>query len=55
MTFHVERLVNRTKVNRKIMFEVKWKGVPKTTQEPRTSLIKQIPDLVKEYETNHPQ
>jgi hypothetical protein len=53
-TWYPERLISKRKVNRKIEFEVKWRGVTKHTWEPRTSLIKQVPDLVKEFERNNP-
>lgn len=48
----VEKLVDRKKVGNKIMFTVKWKGFDKTTQEPRSSLIKDIPQLIHDFE-NH--
>jgi len=36
-----------------VCYEVKWKGYKRTTWEPRTQLIKDIPDLIKEFEANH--
>lgn len=46
----VEKLVDRKKVGNKIMFTVKWKGITKTTEEPRASLMKDIKDMVLDYE-----
>ncbi len=46
----IEELLERKKVKNKIMFVVKWKGFKDTTLEPRSNLIKDVPDLVKEFE-----
>jgi hypothetical protein len=46
----VEKLLKRFKKSNKIYFLVKWKGYDKLTEEPRTNLIKDIPELVKDFE-----
>lgn len=50
--FNVEKLVKREKKNGRIKFYVKWEGYPSSqnTWENRSELIKQIPEIVKEYE-----
>ena len=52
-TWIVEKLLNRQKIKNKIFFEVKWKGFKDSTLEPRTTLVQDVPDLVKEYEKNN--
>jgi len=32
---------------------VKWKNYAATTWEPRTELIKDVPEMIQEYEANH--
>jgi hypothetical protein len=49
-TYIIERLVRKFKEGNKVMFEVKWQGYKDTTNEPRSQLIKDVPDLVKEFE-----
>ena len=46
----VEKLVSRFKKDNKIYFKVKWK-TGDTTDEPRTNLIKDVPLLVKYFES----
>lgn len=48
----VEKLLKRKKENGKILFQVKWKNA-KSSWEPRTKLIKEIPDLVKAFEKDN--
>jgi len=50
--FVIEKLIKRFKKNNKVYFEVKWQNYDKTTEEPRSELIKDVPDLVKEFEKN---
>lgn len=46
-----EKLIKRFKEkNNKIYFTVKWAGFDQTTNEPRTVLLKDVPDMVKEFE-----
>ena len=49
----VERIVSKSKQNGRIMYEVKWAGFERTTLEPRTELIKDIPDMIAQYEKNN--
>ena len=46
----VEKLVSRFKKGNKIYFKVKWK-TGEITDEPRTNLIKDVPLLVKYFES----
>ncbi len=48
----VERLDDRRKVGNRILFLVKWKGYSdaERTWEPRTTLVQDVPHLVKAYE-----
>jgi hypothetical protein len=47
--FTVEKLMERFKKGSKVYFKVKWSD-GSTTDEPRTNLIKDVPQLVKEFE-----
>lgn len=49
----VEKIIGKTKIKNKIYFKVKWKHFSKSTYEPRTNLLKDVPDLVKEFERNN--
>lgn len=53
--YTVEKLVRRFKEKGKIFFEIKWKNYPasENTNEPRSSLIKQVPDLVLAFEQSN--
>jgi hypothetical protein len=46
----VEKLIGKKRIKNKVLFLVKWSGFENPTWEPRASLIKQIPELIKEYE-----
>lgn len=50
----IDKLLERRKIKGKIMFKVKWKGFSDAdnTWEPRSVLIRDVPELVKEYESN---
>ena len=50
----VESLEKRFKKNNRIYFTVKWKGYTETTDEPRSTLIQDVPTLVLAYERLHP-
>jgi len=50
--YTIEKLTKRFKKNGKIYFTVKWHNYNKTTDEPRSELIKDVPDLVREFESN---
>lgn len=49
----ISKLVKRFKKGRRVFFKVKWRGYEKTSDEPRSHLMKEVPDLVKQYEKNH--
>jgi hypothetical protein len=49
----VEKLVKRVYIKGRVFFEVKWAGFPQNTLEKRSDLMKDIPDMIKEYEKNH--
>ena len=48
--YDIEKLLKRFKKKGKVYFEVKWEGYDKTTEEPRSMLIKDVPLLVKAFE-----
>lgn len=48
--FVIENLEKRRKRNGKVEFLVKWKGYRDKTWEPRKILVKDIPELVKDFE-----
>lgn len=49
--WNVEKLVRRFKSKNKIVFEVKWEGYKETTIEPRSNLIKDVPEMVRAFES----
>ena len=51
-TFIAQKIVNKKKINNKIQYLVKWFGFKdaENTWEPRTTLIKEVPNLIQEYE-----
>lgn len=53
--YEVEAILDKKKIKNKIHYFVKWKGFNSTnnTWEPRTNLIEDVPDLIKEYEQNN--
>jgi len=48
--FIVEKILEKKKIKNVINYLVKWKDYDKTTYEPRTNLIKDVPEIVSEYE-----
>ena len=48
----IDRLLKRYKINNKIVFDVLWAD-KSITQEPRTNLILDVPDLVKQFENRN--
>ena len=52
--YHVEKLIDRKKIDNRIKFKVRWKGFSSKhdTWQKRTELIEDVPELVKEYEKN---
>jgi hypothetical protein len=51
--YEIEALRKRFKKKGKIFYKVKWKGYRKLTDEPRSSLIRDVPDLVLEFESEY--
>ena len=51
--YEIEELRKRFKKNGKIFYKVKWKNYRKLTDEPRSSLIRDVPDLVLEFESEY--
>jgi hypothetical protein len=51
-TFEVEKLLEKKTMNGKIHYLVKWRNYPKkdATYEPRSELIKTIPQMIKAYD-----
>lgn len=49
--FIIKKILNKKTVGKKVMYQVQWnKGDP--TWEPRTNLIKDVPDLIKAFTQN---
>ena len=48
--YTVDKILNRVKENGRIYFKVLWSTGEETT-EPRTNLIKDIPDMIRDYES----
>jgi Integrase core domain/Chromo (CHRromatin Organisation MOdifier) domain len=48
--FVIEKIINKRKNKNRIEYEVQWKGYPKPTWELRSEIIKDVPNLVKQYE-----
>lgn len=46
----VEKILDKKKIDDKVHFLIKWEDEP-ATWEPRTTLIKEIPDLIKAYDS----
>jgi hypothetical protein len=49
-TYNVEKLLERRTLNRSIYFLVKWIGFKEPTLEPRTTLVKDVKDMVLQFE-----
>ena len=51
-TYVVEEIMERKKEKGRIFYLVRWKGYDESddTWEPRTTLMEDVPDLVKDYE-----
>ena len=52
--FIVEKIINKRKLNNRIEYLVKWQNYKdsENSWEPRTDLIKDIPDMIKDYEAS---
>lgn len=51
--FVVDKLLDRVKIKNVIYFIVAWKGFKEKTKEPRSALMKMVPDLVRNYENKN--
>jgi hypothetical protein len=47
----IEKLLDRKKINNRIYFSVKWAGYDKPELSLRSDLVKDVPELVKEFES----
>ena len=47
----IENIIDKKTIKNRVHYEVKWKGYSETTFEPRTTLLVDVPDLVKEFES----
>ena len=52
----VEAILRRRKVRKSYQYLVKWLGYPEydASWEPRANLLKDVPDLVKEFDEKNP-
>jgi hypothetical protein len=48
--FVAEKIVGKKTIKKKVHYEVQWEGSQENTWEPRSTLIKQIPKLIQEFE-----
>ena len=48
--FNVDEIIDRYKKGNRIVFKVRWSDYPEPTEVYRTSLIKDVPEMVKEFE-----
>ena len=48
--YNVDEIIDRYKKGNRIVFKVMWSGYDKPTEVLRTSLIKDVPEMVKEFE-----
>ena len=46
----IDKIIKKINKKGKIFFEVKWKGYDETTEESREKLIKDVPQMVEEFE-----
>ena len=49
----IQSIKSKKKIKGKIYFLVKWKGDKTPRWEPRTELMKDVPEMIQEYEANH--
>ena len=50
--YYEEKIIEKQKIRNRIYYLIKWKGIKEPSLEPKTSLIKFIPDMINEYEEN---
>ena len=53
--FIVEQIINKRNVKNKVEYLVKWQGYAdsENTWEPRSTLIKDVAEMVKQYDDSH--
>ena len=51
--YYVEKVMDKQKKRNRIYYLIKFKGIKEPSLEPKTELIKYIPDLLKEYDETH--
>jgi predicted house-cleaning noncanonical NTP pyrophosphatase (MazG superfamily) len=49
--FTIDKIMEKLKINNKIVYKVLWTDKD-ITEEPRTKLIEEVPDLIEEFENN---
>jgi hypothetical protein len=51
----IEKIIGKQKIKNKIYYKILWKGFSESeaTLEPRTELMKDTPDIIREYEKNN--
>ena len=50
--YYVDKVLDKKNVKNRIYYLIKFKGIKEPSWEPKTSLIKFIPDMINEYEEN---
>jgi hypothetical protein len=48
--YYVDKVLDKKTVKNRIYYLIKFKGIKEPSWEPKTSLIKFIPDMINEYE-----
>ena len=48
----VEEILKKKKIKNRVYYQIKWKGYDDLTLEPRSKLIQDIPDMIKQFESN---
>ena len=51
--YYAEKVLAKQKKRNRIYYLIKFKGIKEPSLEPKTELIKYIPDLLKEYDETH--
>ena len=53
--YAIEKILDKKISRKKILYLVKWKGYPiaEATWEPRSQLLEDVPELVKDFESSH--
>ena len=48
--FIIEEILEKKKIKNKIMYLILWKGYKDATWEPRTEIIKDVPEMINTFE-----